>query len=299
MFRKLFYLTAFVAILVQVPASLSHAATPPSVPNWTLQVVSWPLEKAYPGIEYNIRLGVIGGRYPYSFSLVDAPSGMNITSDKGEISWTPDSGLEGQSFDVSVKVVDQLSQEVYQNFTVDVTKNGFYFVATNGNNSTGDGSIGNPWATINYAITQGTTSDILYVRGGTYVGSINVSSGDINKWIAYPGESPTIDLNQGSNITVRDSYALIDGFELKNAPTKAFFVYDNVGRLIVRRNHMHHLYDASDHGNPSFIFFPNATWHDYNVFQDNLFHDLFDADDNHGASVIYYDQQYNKSHQKK
>ncbi|MHC4740258.1 MAG: hypothetical protein ACYS9Y_15220, partial [Planctomycetota bacterium] len=130
------------------------------------------------------------------------------------------------------------------------------------------------------------------VRGGTYVGSISTSSGNINKWIAYPGESPTIDLNQGSNITVRNSYALIDGFELKNAPTKAFFVYDNVGHLIVRRNHMHHLYDASDRGNPSFIFFPNATWHDYNVFQDNLFHDLFDADHNHGASVIYYDVRY-------
>jgi hypothetical protein len=271
--RKTFFLMALVVVLWQFPVSLTNAATPPSVPNWTLQVVSWPLEKAYPGIEYNIRLGVIGGRYPYSFSLVDAPSGMSITSNKGEISWTPDTGLEGQSFDVSVKVVDQLSQEVYQNFTVDVTTNGFYFVATNGNNSTGDGSIGNPWATMNYAITQGTTSDILYVRGGTYVGSISTSQGYINKWIAYPGESPTIDLNQGSSITVRNSYALIDGFELKNSSTKAFFVYDNIGHLIVRRN-------------------PNATWHDYNVFQDNLFHDLFDADDNHGASVIYYDVRY-------
>ncbi|MHC4737359.1 MAG: putative Ig domain-containing protein, partial [Planctomycetota bacterium] len=126
MSKKLFFLTVFVVVAGLAPIGLTNAATSPSVPNWTLQVVSWPLEKAYPGIEYNIRLGVIGGRYPYSFSLVDAPSGMSITSDKGEISWTPDLGLEGQSFDVSVKVVDQLSQEVYQNFTVNVTTNGFY-----------------------------------------------------------------------------------------------------------------------------------------------------------------------------
>ena len=66
MSKKLFYLTAFVILLAHLPANLTNAATPPSVPNWTLQVVSWPLEKAYPGIEYNIRLGVIGGSGPLS-----------------------------------------------------------------------------------------------------------------------------------------------------------------------------------------------------------------------------------------
>jgi hypothetical protein len=217
---------------------------------------------------------------------------MTITSDKGEISWTPNAGLIGQSFDVSVKVIDQLSQEVYQDFTVDVTTNGFYFVATNGNDSTGDGSIGNPWKTMSYAIAQGTTSDILYVRGGTYVGTITVSSGDINKWIAYPGELPVIDMNQGSWTEIRDSYALIDGFEIKNPQTKGFFVYDDVDHLIARRNDMHHLYDASDRGNPSLIFFVNAYWHDYIVIQDNLFHDIFDADNNHGASIICYNTRY-------
>jgi len=280
----------FVIFAVLVPIGLTNAATAPSAPNWTLQVISWPLEKAYPGIEYNIRLGVIGGRYPYSFSLDDAPSGMSITSDKGEISWTPGAGLTGQSFDVSVKVVDQLSQEVDQDFTVDVTTNGFYFVATNGNDSTGDGSITNPWKTMSYAITQGTTSDILYVRGGTYVGTINTSSGDINKWIAYPGELPIIDVNRENYISVRDSYALIDGFEIKNSTQKGFFVY--AGHLIARRNHMHHLYSVVAYGNPAFIFFPTGGWWDYNVIQDNIFHDLFDTESMHGGGVIYYDVRY-------
>ncbi|MHC4395701.1 MAG: DNRLRE domain-containing protein [Planctomycetota bacterium] len=249
MSKKFSFLLAFVVALGMAPIGLTNAATPPSVPNWTLQVVSWPLEKAYPGIEYNIRLGVIGGRYPYSFS-----------------------------------------QEVYQDFTVDVTTNGFYFVATNGNDSTGDGSITNPWKTMSYAIAQGTTSDILYVRGGTYVGTITASSGDINKWIAYPGELPIIDVNRENYIRVRDSYALIDGFEIKNSTTKGLFV--EAGHLIARRNHMHHLYDETVRGNPSFIFFPTGGWWDYNVIQDNTFHDLFDPDNMHGGGVIYYDVRY-------
>src|SRR5688572_17024316 len=31
---------------------------------------------AYPGIEYNIRATVIGGKYPYRFALSNAPTGM-------------------------------------------------------------------------------------------------------------------------------------------------------------------------------------------------------------------------------
>jgi len=290
MSKKLFFLMALVLLLGLGLTNVGNAFTPPSPPNWTLEIISWPLVKAYPGIEYNIRLGVIGGRYPYSFSLVDAPAGMTITSDKGEISWTPDTGLEGQSFDVSVKVVDQLSQEVYQNFSVSVTKIGFYFIATNGSDSTGDGSIGNPWATMSYAVTQGSTADILYVRGGTYIGRIIVSNGNINKWIAYPGEQPTFNLNQENPYTdgVVDEYAYIDGFEVINAQTKGFFC--QAGHLIARRNHMHHLYTDGPGLNPAFIFWPIG-YEEYNVIQDNIFHDLFSEND-HGASVIFYDVRY-------
>ena len=42
--------------------------------------------RAYPGIEYNIRAGVVGGQYPYTFSLSNAPAGMTV-SNKGVVSW--------------------------------------------------------------------------------------------------------------------------------------------------------------------------------------------------------------------
>ena len=41
--------------------------------------------RAYPGLEYNVRMGVIGGDYPYVYSLITAPSGMTIDAGTGEI----------------------------------------------------------------------------------------------------------------------------------------------------------------------------------------------------------------------
>ena len=43
------------------------------------------------------------------------------------------------------------------------------YVATTGNDTTGDGSIGNPWLTIQYAFSQISTGDIIKVGAGTYL----------------------------------------------------------------------------------------------------------------------------------
>ena len=42
--------------------------------------------KAYPGLEYNVRMAVIGGAYPYIYSLTTAPNGMTITPTPGRSS---------------------------------------------------------------------------------------------------------------------------------------------------------------------------------------------------------------------
>ncbi|MEZ4270181.1 MAG: right-handed parallel beta-helix repeat-containing protein [Myxococcota bacterium] len=42
-----------------------------------------------------------------------------------------------------------------------------YYVAKTGNNS-GDGSVGDPWLTLNYASSQLAAGDILYIKAGTY-----------------------------------------------------------------------------------------------------------------------------------
>ncbi|MGA7720281.1 MAG: FlgD immunoglobulin-like domain containing protein [Ignavibacteriaceae bacterium] len=43
-----------------------------------------------------------------------------------------------------------------------------YYVSTSGNDGTGDGSSGNPWATIQYAVSAATDGDIINISNGTY-----------------------------------------------------------------------------------------------------------------------------------
>ncbi len=66
-----------------------------------------------------------------------------------------------------------------------------WFVATNGNDSTGDGTISNPYATPQTAFTQTQPGDTVQIRSGTYTGGITVWGG------GYKSGAP------GSPITVR------------------------------------------------------------------------------------------------
>ncbi len=45
-----------------------------------------------------------------------------------------------------------------------------YYVATNGNDTTGDGSSGNPWATLQKAVNTMVAGDTTIVKDGTYAG---------------------------------------------------------------------------------------------------------------------------------
>ena len=112
---------------------------------------------------------------------------------------------------------------------------GTYYVATNGNDSTGTGTITNPFATISGACLNGTVySDLtagnpvtIFVRGGIYYGHVSVYiDGSANGRLtiqAYPGEYPILDgsANMGSSVTVVDvgaAYVDFVGFEIRNSP---------------------------------------------------------------------------------
>ena len=49
-----------------------------------------------------------------------------------------------------------------------VTAQNVRYISPTGSNTTGNGSIGNPWFGIGYASTQLSAGDTLFVRGGTY-----------------------------------------------------------------------------------------------------------------------------------
>jgi parallel beta-helix repeat protein len=76
-----------------------------------------------------------------------------------------------------------------------------YFVATNGNNETGDGSPGKPWSSIQHGMNQLHPGDRLFIRGGEYRESMLTfpRSGKPDAYITvagYPGEKVKI-INSG------------------------------------------------------------------------------------------------------
>jgi len=70
-----------------------------------------------------------------------------------------------------------------------------YYVSPTGNDS-GAGTISSPWKTINKGVSGVGSGDTLYLRGGTYTGTVSISkSGSAGNPVTiagYPGETPII-----------------------------------------------------------------------------------------------------------
>jgi len=76
-----------------------------------------------------------------------------------------------------------------------------YYISPSGNDTTGSGTIGSPWFSLNkvWASAGLVAGDTVYLRGGTYTYTIqqyltgkNGSSGNTIKLYNYPGEAPVI-----------------------------------------------------------------------------------------------------------
>lgn len=57
-----------------------------------------------------------------------------------------------------------------------LAQGGTYYVATNGSDTSGDGSAGSPWATIGYALGEVPDGSLILVRPGTYNGRIRLDA---------------------------------------------------------------------------------------------------------------------------
>ena len=105
--------------------------------------------KAYPGFEYNVRLAVTGGEFPYSFELTSAPAGVTIDN-RGEITWANPSA-SSSPYNVTAKVTDAQTNTRSVSWTITVTTSGFRFIdAVNGKpaDQGGDGTKNNPWKSL-------------------------------------------------------------------------------------------------------------------------------------------------------
>jgi len=114
-----------------------------------------------------------------------------------------------------------------------------YFVDPNGNDTTGNGSVGSPWKTIPKAVTAAAAGDIIYLRGGShiYTTTITISksgTADANiGLIAYPGERPLLDFSSmtedSSNrgIQLNASYWDIKGIDIYKAGDNGMIIEKN------------------------------------------------------------------------
>jgi len=72
------------------------------------------------------------------------------------------------------------------------------YVATNGNDATGDGTLQNPYRTVFHAVEEAQSGDTVVIRGGTYAetGEIRVRIPDVTIR-SYPGEWAVLDRTSG------------------------------------------------------------------------------------------------------
>jgi hypothetical protein len=158
---------------------------------------------AYPGIEYKIRTAVIGGSYPYTYRLTNAPAGMTVDT-SGYIRW-PNPQMSAK--DIELRVTDSNNNSVDTTWTITVQTSGFRFVDVNAGNN-GNGSISSPYNSIVSMVAGASNSDIIIFRKGKYslpargghtIGGasafeFNRPSATSTRWLAYPGEEVVIDL---------------------------------------------------------------------------------------------------------
>ena len=186
-------------------------ATPQECPSLkNPEFINLPQSRAYPGVEYNIRVCVKGGTWPYAFSLATAPDGMAIDASKGVITWVPNNEQLGKH-DVQVDALDSAGLKTEQTFTVNVGKDGFYFVSPDGEDAN-PGTIEQPWKTVMRAAKGDGVADpassVLYVREGLYMvdvpeektergktakNALRFTAQAPRRWLAWPGEKPVID----------------------------------------------------------------------------------------------------------
>ncbi len=289
--------------VVLIGALALFAAAPSFAANYPLELINIRsgmdpnnrILRAYPGVEYNIRAAVIGGAYPFTFSLSNAPAGMTIDSRSGLVVWPNPQA----SATPTIRVTDSEGTTVAASWTITVTTDGFRFVdAVNGRNAAnngcssgcGNGSSSNPWRTISDMYYNAQATDFVYFRSGRYfvtdlprVGAggawERIEFADYRNpsvWLAAPGHNPIIDFANGPLIRLRGNTVYIDGFETTNSRYIGF-QYSSLGGIgpTFRRLRMHTSGPGLDGSNAAMILlnvFDAPT--NYTVIQDSEFFDI-------------------------
>jgi hypothetical protein len=251
--------------------------------------------KAYPGIEYRVPVGVFGGMYPFTYELTQSPAGMAIDPDSGIISWSNPT-TSGSPHRVTARVTDAENNTDSCSWTITVTTEGFIFLDANAADG-GNGTIQRPLNKLSDVWgSDGSNSAyndyFLYFRQGTYgiddgwfdgTGhqyKVHWRPGDRHPhvWMAYPGESVTIDhnLEPGSNGAFianvnGDSDIFFHNIRFRDMLNHA--VRSGGDRLVVFECQFYNGGPGQDGDNSSFWMLPGAgpNLHHYPFFKNNIF----------------------------
>jgi hypothetical protein len=267
---------------------------------------------AYPGLEYNIQVGVRGGSYPYQYELINEPAGMTVST-TGEISWP---NPTADAADIEIVVRDTRGVEVSSEWSIDVVdaaSTRFRFVDSE-YVGTESGSISQPWNTLMEAVNGTNDGQILYFRGrdtaytvvtqdcgsgydgsdgpntggdpndgGTLYVSIDVCSAAYT-WLAYPGDpKPKIDL-EGTK-SIRSARLYLDGFEVYDGRDWLFHFHSNVSYNTFRRNLFHDVNASSDSNRNQGTTFARNEGIGYYLFMHG--NESYDYHGGHGFGELY------------
>ena len=149
------------------------------------------------------------------------------------------------------------------------------YVSPSGNDTTGDGSISNPYRTIKHAVTaQGTPGTIIRIKAGTYQEStINIyaNASKNNPLVLYSDDGPGQAVIDGQNVTgnlivISGQYIVIDGLEIKNCTGYGIGVFpvtdeynpEKDSFTVIRNDIVHHTgRDAVKSAHINFILIEN------------------------------------------
>lgn len=99
---------------------------------------------------------------------------------------------------------------------ISLTGQSVYWVAPNGNNSTGDGSSGKPWKDITYALDQVSDKDTVVVKPGTYNGRIRLR-GSFENGVVIKAQIPYQSMLRNNGTVVTCFYGqgiTLQGFDI-------------------------------------------------------------------------------------
>ncbi|KAF0813892.1 hypothetical protein IGB42_01571 [Andreprevotia sp. IGB-42] len=209
-----------------VSNEVATVVQPDTLPNNPLSVSFGLREYAYPGIAYESRPGVIGGIFPYEYrvksltldGVAQSTTGVSLDFRTGAVRFTP--AAEG-AYVLTLEVRDSGSTQktLEQSFTIQSSAAQFVFVAPDGVNAAGRGTLAQPYQTLAYAIANSTPSQAVVLRKGSYAsGGFTLYDTKSQQLLAYPDEVVTLDLNyQILNVySVTAPAARIEGVDISH-----------------------------------------------------------------------------------